>query len=1210
MRLLLLLCFWFTAVVLPAQTALNFFKPVEESAIALPETAERKLIPLQYDTYRLDYAAIKTALEAAPMEFTEAARSQTFTLLLPTAAGALEEFAVWETQLMEPALAAAAPYVRTFAGRSLKDSRKTIHLSHTLRGFRCMILLPDYGVEYIEPIAWGQDKYYMVYDAHQLPPDAQPVMHCDLKVDNAQFEAPQEIYTPPVESRGTQLDPVTLRIYRLIVSTTGEYSQDHGSTPQEVFSAIAEHVNQINAVYERDLAIRFNLIQATLAVIFMDPTTDPFTGGDPAGWAAANQDALNSAGIPSTIYDIGHVFARGGGGVSLGLGNVCLPGKFGGATAGSGSYGHGFIFVACQEMGHQFGGGHTWNRCGGGALGQREGISAFEPGSGSTILSYCGICGPDNIQGQADLYFHPGSIEIIGKYIEPGPGGNCGTEVVTTNTPPVVSLSYSDNFFIPIQTPFELNGQAEDADGDVLSYSWEEMDLGPEVPLGTQTASSPIFRSNPSVSATNRYFPKLSSIINGTSDIRELLPEYTRDLTFRFTAFDHFPNGGGVSWTDVAFKAWGDAGPFVVQSPNATTDKWNIGEYAEVRWDVANTDKAPVSCARVNIRLSTDGGQTYPITLASNVANDGSHYVLVPDIPTFSARVRVDAAQSVFFDISDKNFRILQPAAPSFTMGLDNDSGVLCLPAEHEVSIHTAGVQGFSEPAELSLVGSLPTNVTANFSNTTLQPGESATLTLDFSQVDVEETFTITIQAMVAGSAPILRDIVLTTLRNDFTALALNLPADGATELQLTQTLHWTKGLDALTYDAEVATDPSFDPATIVATVSGTTLDSFKMPVLLAKGAAYYWRVRPVNECGTHDWTEPFFFSTFAEKCVEWEANDLPKVLTANGTPKVESKITVNAGSVIKNIEVRQLSGYHEFFRDLDVHLISPAGTDVTLWTGKCGNFNGSFNLRLTDEAPADFQCPPPNNGAPYRPQTPLSTLIGENSTGPWILRVNDTEYGGGGTISQFRLEFCSEVVVNPPYLVNNNTLFLDPGNNKVIPADLLLVEDANNTHSQLQYTLVTVPQHGHLALNWGTPLQPGDQFAQSDIDNGSLRFFDYGSHGLDGFKFTVTDGEGGFFGTPRFMIQTATVGTEDLQAPAFDFQLFPNPAQTSVWIGLDRPATEDMAVAVYNSTGQQIRDARLDRGAERLLLQTTSWPAGIYFVQVQGKVRKLIVRH
>ncbi|MEZ4941630.1 MAG: cadherin-like domain-containing protein [Saprospiraceae bacterium] len=1212
MRYCLLLCCILLGNPAFGQNAPNYFKPVSAAEIQLPETAVRKLIPLKYHSYQLDYPGMKAALQTAPQEFTEAARRQPTIIALPTAAGTLEDFAVWEIAMLEPALAAEVPFIGTFAGESLLDKRKKVRLSYTLKGFQAMIMNPDLGVEYLDRYAEGQTEYYMVYDRKDIPLEARlqvptaPAPPPDIPATDPSTQHPGQ----PVQARGDQADPVKLRIYKFVVSNTGEYGLDHGPTKNDVFSAITEHTNRISAILERDVSLRLQLIQATLLVTFTDPASAPFTGTLVPGWAGQNLAVLDAAGIPREAYDVGHVYARYMGGGILGIagGLSCLGSKAGGCTGGSGSYGDDFIGTIGQEVGHQFAGGHTWNRCGGGA--GRALSSAYEPGSGSTIMSYAGACGFDNVQGYSDLYFHAGSVEQIHTYLFSNNGSICGTLVETDNHAPVVQLDYTDGFFIPWGTPFELDGSATDPDGDPLVYNWEEIDLGPEVPLAQPQANSPLFRTWPSDTVTNRYFPRLSRILSNTFDLTEQMPgPWTRDLTFRLSARDN--RTGGVGWADVAFKAWGQAGPFQVQAPNTTGITWNAGEYTEVRWDVAKTDEAPVNCSHVNIRLSTDGGQTYPITLAEHVRNDGSHYVLAPAVSTTQARIRVDAENSVFFDVSNQHFTIQTPTQPAFSLSLINERELLCLPATHTVEILTAGVLGFNSPVSLEIVGGLPPNVAANFSATTLQPGESATLQLDFSQVTVEQQFTITLQASAAGATPILREILLTTLRSDFSALALTLPVNGATELQLNQTLRWTKAVDALTYDVQLASDPSFAPGTILASTTSTLLDSFKLPMLLAKGTPYFWRVRPVNTCGAADWTEPFFFSTFAEACTVWEANDLPKSLTSNGTPTIESKITVNQGGTIKSVEVHQIKGYHEFFKDLDVHLISPQGTDLTLWTNKCGNFNGFFNLRLTDAAPGAFPCPPPNNGNAYRPQNPLNdAFLGQNSTGVWTLRVRDLNIGGGGNFELFSLEFCSEVDVNPPYLVNNNMLVLDPGTNKGITPDLLLVEDANNTHSELLYTLLTVPEYGHLSLNGSAPLQPGAQFTQAQLDNGALHFFDDGSNYTNnGFRFMVTDGEGGFFGTPKFRIGHMLVGTDAPNAAAFDFRLFPNPANASVWLAVDQPVPGDVRVVLFNMAGQQMQEALLPSGADRLQLHTAGLPRGMYLVQVQGSVRKLVLK-
>ncbi len=501
MRFCTLLCCFFFSTLLSAQTAApNFFKSVSESAIALPEQAERKLIPLRYQTFHLNYAGIKTALKNAPQEFTPAARQRQCIIALPMADGTVEEFSVWEISIMEPELAAQAPFVRTFAGESLTNKGKTVRLSHTLRGFPAMVVRPDMGVAFIEPYAWGQDMFYMVYDAGDIPAEALPQGPREVLANPVWPADKTSLYVPPaVAERGTQLAPIKLKQYKLVISTTGEFAQDHGGDKQLVFSALAEYVNLINVPYERDFALRFQLVQATLLTIFLNAATDPFSGPDNGALAGQNQQALAMAGVTPNGYDVGHVFARGGGGVG-GLGVICQNSKWLGCTSGSGAYGAGFIYVACQELGHQIGGNHTWNRCGGGAPDQRAPLTAYEPGSGSTIMSYVGGCGSDNVQGGADLYFHGGSIQEMRKSLDFEAGSQCGLNIETTNTEPTVTLSYPNNFFIPIGTPFELDGSATDPDGDALTYCWEEMDLGPETPLGTQVASSPIFRTRPAVS--------------------------------------------------------------------------------------------------------------------------------------------------------------------------------------------------------------------------------------------------------------------------------------------------------------------------------------------------------------------------------------------------------------------------------------------------------------------------------------------------------------------------------------------------------------------------------------------------------------------------------------------------------------------------------------------------------------------------------------
>jgi hypothetical protein len=447
----------------------------------------------------------------------------------------------------------------------------------------------------------------------------------------------------------------TLRTYRLAAAATAEYTQTYGfGTVVQGLAAVTTTVNLVDAIYEREVAIRLTLVANNDAIIFTDSTTDGYTSDNVNLLIGENQTKLDSVIGPAN-YDVGHVFdgrTQPGGGFSWqGLGSfgvVCQNGaKARGvdifrSVAPSSIYAY---YSAAHELGHQFSATHTFNTTSGTCGSQRASLTAYEPYNGSTIMAYRLACSPDDLRS-TDTYFHNASIEQIVNFSN---STSCPVQTSTGNSPPFVQASAI--YTIPMGTPFTLTASGSDPDGDSLTYSWEEFDLGTAAPPNTDDGTRPIFRSFAPVNSPSRTFPRLNDILSGSPTMGETLPVTTRTMNFRVTARDNRSGGGGVSSGATQIDVRSDAGPFTVTQP-ASGANWPTGSIRTVTWNVANTNNAPVSCANVRILLSTDGGTTFPVTVLSSTANDGSESVTVPGTPTGSARIKVEAIDNIFFNIS------------------------------------------------------------------------------------------------------------------------------------------------------------------------------------------------------------------------------------------------------------------------------------------------------------------------------------------------------------------------------------------------------------------------------------------------------------------------------------------------------------------------------------------------------------------------------
>jgi len=622
---------------------------------SLEQTARRLIIPMAYRTVRLDQGALAQALAAAPMEFTRDATENPAIIYLPMPDGTQARFRFEESPIMEPGLAAKYPGLKTYRAQGVDDPTATSRFDWLPTGFHAIILAPS-GTVLIDPYAADNTTDYITYWKKDAA-NARQGFECDF-VDPALPQLPTGDVPLPLVTSGT-----TLRTYRLALAATGEYTvAAGGGTVAGALAAQILIMNRVNGVYERDLAIHMNLVANNDLIIYTDGLTDPYTNSSGSTMLGQNQTTINAV-IGSANYDIGHVFSTGGGGVAS-LGVPCGTSKARGVTGLPNPVGDPFaIDYVAHEMGHQWGANHTFNGASGNcAGGNRSASSAYEPGSGITIMAYAGICGGQNLAANSIDTFHVKSLEAIVAYSQTGGGNACAVATATGNTVPAVSGP--GNFTIPKGTPFSLTASATDPNGDAITYDWEEYNLGASTIAVPNTDSDgvarPIFRPYLPTAGGTRTFPSLQFILNNANVppattggflTGELLPAISRVMTFQAVVRDNRANGGGINTATSVVTIDGAAIPFAVTAPNTGISVPALTNL-NVTWNASG------NAANVKISLSTDGGNSFPTVLAASTPNDGAQTVLIPSMPTTAARMKVEALGNIYFDISDTNFSI------------------------------------------------------------------------------------------------------------------------------------------------------------------------------------------------------------------------------------------------------------------------------------------------------------------------------------------------------------------------------------------------------------------------------------------------------------------------------------------------------------------------------------------------------------------------
>jgi subtilisin-like proprotein convertase family protein len=944
----------------------------------------------------------------------------------PNSTGEIVAFDVKEKSNFSPILAAKFPEISAFIGTAVNDSSLQIRFSLAPSGIdaaiNSSIKSEGTAIEKIE----GTNLYSVSSnsDSH----DHHNRFSCSTEAKAATSVSFKSListtnYSSSNSNQGRFSNDSTLSKYRLAVSANGQYTQYHGGSVAGALAGINATLTNVNAIFERDFGITLELIDNNDLIIYTDAATDPYTDSTELlnGELQANLDIV----IGSANYDHGHIFSAVNrttmGGNAGAIGGFCNDETKGSAWSDSPRpEGSDFTFLVAHEMGHQLGANHTFSM-------RSEGKGKnVEPGSGTTVMSYAGITGGNNVAIASDDYFHHVSIEQSLNYLQ---GQSCHVDTPNENHLPIIE-NISD-FTIPVLTPFILSGKASDADDtDLLSYTWEQIDDGTitNTNFSPKNASGAAFRSLPPSGVATRYMPKLSSVLAGNLTLEdpdvssswETLSSVPRDLNFGFTVRDNALGGGGVTLTKMKVSVVDSDGAFSVRSP-ANGLVYFTNTLHTVAWNVAGTNLDPMLADKVTITLSVDGGLTFPYTLASNVDNDGSHAATLPDFVTSKARVRIEPNNSnIFYAINTQDFSITRD---DIILSTDTYEYEVCSSQTTDASLVYGTSPKYSDIAVLSATG-LPNGLSVEFS----PPSVSADDTLITAAITaaaniVPGTYSINVNATSDSRTQSL-PINIRAYSSEFSPVQLLTPQSSSVLKVLRPTLTWEANFNNDQYLVEVAKDTNFSE---VLFSSVTTQTSLKITGLLP-GLKYYWRVSPVNNCGVGPSGAA---SSFFTSDATYLAPDLPVDIVDEIGRVDTSTISILENHRITDINVLVDLTFNDISQ-LEISLTSPFNETITLKKKYSCQDSADISITFDDQAES-FNC----NASSARPEDGYLHRFNELSTiGDWVLSVS-TGYGSNaqGKINVFALEITTDAdYENYPPIAFDQSSYVKAGEETIIP--------------------------------------------------------------------------------------------------------------------------------------------------------------------------------
>ena len=930
-------------------------------------------------------------------------------ILLLNEKGEEELFMLKPVPVLSPKLSATHPNIKTYRGYSKIRPEVKVRLSTHPTGLNAWIQLPNQGDLFIQPKK-NSSGIHFVYQ----------------KINNDRFQDFVCKTGQPIDSKRktrrssneTMKVNNEIHIFRIAIAATAEYTTywgdndlSNGTNVEDAYAALVSTLNRINQIFEDELSVRLELVSDE-SLVYEDSETDPFTGD----YATELQSTIDEV-LGDDAYDVGHLFDFGEPNGDAGcIGCVCQSGiKAQGFSAHpfvdiyGGEYRNDYFDLdyAAHEIGHQFGAYHTFSY-----FTEGQGVNA-EPGSGSTIMGYAGITGPDDVQLHGDPYFHYYSIQNIRTTVD-----TLECAVVEPLSTESFAVNAGTDYFIPIGTAYELS-IAEIA-GEGLTYCWEQLDDGEITAdnFGPYNKSGSIARSLPPKTVSSRFIPNMRDVLSNNliqqnptvGDSWETVSLVGRDLNWGLTVRKDQGDYVQLAQDRMEITVVSTSTPFAINSQDQDSLVWKGGGFQKIEWDVAETNTAPFNVEQVEILLSLDGGAEFDHVLSANAPNTGEASIYVPNtIDTDQARLKVKAKDGIFFAVNKVNFTI---ASRDVILQFDSYSFENCDDNTIQLDFEIERKENFTLPFSVEITN-LPSTVAASFSKVSYPSNDiNGSITLSgLNDLDAAD-YKLNILAQF-GTASEIFSIELNQRESSFEIPRLLSPPDDTERESLTPELSWENNTNSNQTKVQVALDDSFQNIVLDTLVIRNTLLLSK----LNSNTNYFWRIQESNNCGISSFSEPFNFSTTVISCLEVTSTVIPKNIqdaednTTRGI--TTASINVNYDLIIQDLDI-YLDIEHTYLEDLTFYLESPEGTRYLL-ARQLGQDENDYSETIFDEEAAISidQGAPPFTGR-FSPKESIADLYGTSAFGRWTLIIEDNYMEDTGRLLDFTLAFCLEGTPQP----------------------------------------------------------------------------------------------------------------------------------------------------------------------------------------------------